>query len=199
MSIELRRHRAENRFRCRACATEFCAGCLSTPYHLGFTCDSFVDYKKARHCRYCNAQLTAENSHKKRNQPRGLEDVCTNEDCTLKRNNACGKVLECGHLCCGIKNENACTPCLEEECCTKRGETQNREDYCNICWVEDLASAPSIRLECGHYFHHACALKQIRNKWPTPRIIFNYLECPLCKQVAPTHFRTLSKMFFFFF
>ena len=33
------------RFRCRKCAdTEFCASCMHTPYHLGFTCDQFARY-----------------------------------------------------------------------------------------------------------------------------------------------------------
>ena len=27
-------------------------------------------------------------------------------------------------------------------------------DFCGICWVEDLCSAPTIMLPCGHAFHY---------------------------------------------
>ena len=47
-------HKERFRFRCRRCKdTEFCAGCRAVPYHLGFTCQSFVAYKASRQCRFC--------------------------------------------------------------------------------------------------------------------------------------------------
>ncbi len=58
LSIEARKHRDQYRIRCRRCAdTDFCAECLTTPYHLGFTCSSHEHFKIQRHCRFCGAQV----------------------------------------------------------------------------------------------------------------------------------------------
>jgi hypothetical protein len=80
--------------------------------------------------------------------------------------------------CKGIADEKICLPCLEEDCPIygilfndgvsvesesvdnplsdyATTKTQNvASDFCNICWIDDLASAPSILLPCGHVFHH---------------------------------------------
>jgi hypothetical protein len=51
-------HKERFRFRCRRCKdTEFCAGCRAVPYHLGFTCQSFVAYKASRQCRFCGSAV----------------------------------------------------------------------------------------------------------------------------------------------
>lgn len=73
------------------------------------------------------------------------------------------------------------------------------EDFCNMCWVEDLGrydsslsvtdpSAPCIHLACGHVFHFQCVLQTLKSRWPGPRITFNFSCCPLCKvPMAPAN------------
>lgn len=56
------------------------------------------------------------------------------------------------------------------------------DDYCNICFVESLHAAPSIRLKCGHVFHIKCVKTNVEKKWPGARITFGFLNCPLCKE-----------------
>ena len=56
------------------------------------------------------------------------------------------------------------------------------DDYCSICWIEGLGSAPAIRLACGHVFHYKCVVDKIKARWNGPRITFSFAECPLCKQ-----------------
>ena len=59
LSEDAARHRQTFRFRCRKCPdTEFCAKCLATPYHLGFTCEGFASYQAARKCRFCDKQVS---------------------------------------------------------------------------------------------------------------------------------------------
>jgi E3 ubiquitin-protein ligase MYCBP2 len=48
--------------------------------------------------------------------------------------------------------------------------------------VEDLGSAPSIMLDCGHVFHYNCVTKKLQQRWPAARITFGFCECPLCKK-----------------
>jgi len=48
--------------RCRKCHdTEFCAKCLHTPYHLGYTCEEYVSYQAARKCRFCDCKIALSN------------------------------------------------------------------------------------------------------------------------------------------
>ena len=59
LSQEARKHRDQYRVRCRRCPdTDFCAECLTTPYHLGFTCSAHEHFKMQRHCRFCGAQVS---------------------------------------------------------------------------------------------------------------------------------------------
>ena len=46
-------HYLENRFRCRNCTTIFCCQCLTSPYHLGYTCRGYLDSLHKCKCRYC--------------------------------------------------------------------------------------------------------------------------------------------------
>ena len=50
------------------------------------------------------------------------------------------------------------------------------EDYCGICWVEDLESAPCILLSCGHIFHYECVRAKLRARWPGARISFDFMQ-----------------------
>lgn len=91
---------------------------------------------------------------------------------------ACLSTTLCGHLCGGVRGEAQHLPCLKEDC-RPEGHT-NGEDYCNICWVEDLASQPSVDIGCGHIFHFKCITERISKGFPTPYISFSHIECPLC-------------------
>jgi len=104
--------------------------------------------------------------------------VCKSEESVDKSKQSCKKWNPCGHPCCGILDEQQCLPCLQ--CQDAQGE-QSAEDYCNICWVESLGSAPSIKLKCGHAFHYTCVKSKIKKRWPAARITFGFAECPLCK------------------
>eukprot|EP01112_Ceratiomyxa_fruticulosa_P021628 TRINITY_DN7680_c0_g1_i2.p1 TRINITY_DN7680_c0_g1~~TRINITY_DN7680_c0_g1_i2.p1 ORF type:complete len:879 (-),score=146.63 TRINITY_DN7680_c0_g1_i2:140-2776(-) len=209
LSPEALNHREEFRFRCRGCSTEFCSGCKIVPYHMGFTCESYKSYLVSRKCRFCASPIKSLNKANV-STPGGpahsnpaLIDICTNEECQAKMEFICKqRPKDCGHYCCGIAGESPCLPCLNSDCIQKSPSshkhshtqdpltqsqshslTQNSEDYCNICWVEDLGSAPCVRLDCGHVFHYSCIKQKLKKRWPTPRITFGFMECPLCKQV----------------
>ena len=73
-----------------------------------------------------------------------------------------------------------CPPCMHPDCA--RPSAPCEQDYCGICWVEDLASAPVIKLRCGHVFHYECVRRKIINRWSTPHISFGFLECSVCRE-----------------
>jgi E3 ubiquitin-protein ligase MYCBP2 len=117
--------------------------------------------------------------------------VCEEEECIEKAKIACAKRHpDCHHLCGGILHEEVCLPCLHEDCFEKSKEsgkygelTQEGSDYCNVCWVEEISSSPSIHLVCGHIFHYKCILDRIKKRWPGPTISFTFCECPLCNKL----------------
>lgn len=39
-----------------------------------------------------------------------------------------------------------------------------------------------MKLDCQHIFHLDCLLSILKKKWPGPRIVFNYLDCLMCKK-----------------
>jgi len=41
---------------------------------------------------------------------------------------------------------------------------------------------PTVQLNCKHLFHVECLTTRLRKRWTSPRIIFNFLECPECKE-----------------
>lgn len=171
------RHRCQYRLRCRACGTEFCAACRASPYHAGRLCSEWAAYAAAQHCRFCGAAVAAG------------ADVCAGAECAAKAQASCTARLACGHACCGIRGEHTHPPCLAEGCAAAAeaaaaGRTggQTGDDFCAICYVEELRAAPCVQLDCGHIFHHACVLQKIRARWPASRITFGFLECPLCKR-----------------
>jgi E3 ubiquitin-protein ligase MYCBP2 len=173
-------HREEHRFRCRSCATEFCAGCMVVPYHAGYTCEGYARYLKSKHCRFCAETLPAPTPADASGSSGAPNDVCKSEECVEKSKLSCKKYNPCGHPCGGVLDEQQCLPCLQ--CLgASSSSDQTADDFCNICWVESLGSAPSIRLKCGHIFHYTCIKSKLKKRWPAARITFGFSECPLCK------------------
>ncbi|KRX06473.1 hypothetical protein PPERSA_05086 [Pseudocohnilembus persalinus] len=162
-------------------------------------CDEEIDISKKQDLEQLNKTLSKNPpKRKKRNKKQQQEQeeeiklrlpkildmphICYNYDCQLKAQNACKKKLDCGHECYGIKGEIKCLQCLDDECAKKNKDEQTGNDYCNICFVEGLSAAPTIRSACGHLFHYHCMKKRLEVKWITPRIVFNYCYCPLCNK-----------------
>jgi E3 ubiquitin-protein ligase MYCBP2 len=175
-------HKERFRFRCRECTCEFCASCLSVPYHENYTCIQYKKFKEAKHCRFCGDQLTGSNSIiPKLLKAEALIDVCQKPDCKSRADKICTKQLPCKHYCGGVIREKTCLPCLNPDCRPK-DSGQTGEDYCNICWTEDLKSAPSIQLQCGHIFHYQCVDNQLTKRWHTTNISFGFCDCPLCSR-----------------
>jgi len=76
-------------------------------------------------------------------------------------------------------------PCIHPECAEKHPEAtlgQTTEDYCTICYVQGLGEKPCVQLDCKHIFHFDCIMQKLSNKWPGPRIVFNFLNCSSCKK-----------------
>eukprot|EP00657_Telonema_sp_P-1_P011761 TRINITY_DN7289_c0_g1_i1.p2 TRINITY_DN7289_c0_g1~~TRINITY_DN7289_c0_g1_i1.p2 ORF type:complete len:195 (+),score=50.13 TRINITY_DN7289_c0_g1_i1:166-750(+) len=114
-----------------------------------------------------------------------LAHVCDLSECRDYSSNGCLKQLACGHMCCGVVGEVECPPCLEVDCASE-SELPVRDDFCNMCWVADLGSAPCIVLGCGHVFHAHCIRGQLQKGYSGARITFGHLGCP---SVSYTHLR----------
>eukprot|EP00276_Gloeochaete_wittrockiana_P006640 CAMPEP_0184650452 /NCGR_PEP_ID=MMETSP0308-20130426/7975_1 /TAXON_ID=38269 /ORGANISM="Gloeochaete witrockiana, Strain SAG 46.84" /LENGTH=691 /DNA_ID=CAMNT_0027083973 /DNA_START=100 /DNA_END=2172 /DNA_ORIENTATION=+ len=179
LTAEAIRHREMHRFRCRVCNTDFCATCKATPYHLCYTCEQFEAYKSAKHCRYCNAALEPPANRGRR---KAETDSCQLAECESKRKLSCTRSLPCGHRCYGISHEQQHPPCLHLDCASRSRSslTQSGDDFCNICWTEGLCNAPCIILSCGHAFHFSCTSDRLKKRWTGVRIVFTFLNCPLC-------------------
>jgi len=177
LSPEAQAHLDQYRFRCRDCSTEFCSSCFRTPYHVGFTCSQFTEYLNGRRCRYCESSIN--DQERGLSGPRKFDDVCDEEECQEKMKDACVAVHPCGHPCGGVEGETHHLPCLHEDCV--KGGRQDESDFCNVCFVEGLGSAPCIQLECSHILHYRCALAKLRQRWPSARVTFGFRDCPICK------------------
>jgi len=64
LSVAAWKHYKQYRLRCNMCNTIFCANCKTSPYHMGYDCEGWVEYKNAKQCRYCSEQITYQNEHK---------------------------------------------------------------------------------------------------------------------------------------
>ena len=95
--------------------------------------------------------------------------VCRKGACRRKLPRCCLASLPCGHRCHGVRGERLlsaserCCLCLDPSCdeASSAGRRATQDDYCQICWVERLGSAPCSRLSCGHVFHYDCLLRRI--------------------------------------
>ena len=90
---------------------------------------------------------------------------------------ACGEELACGHNCGGCKGERDHLPCLEASC--RPSHKTTKTDACAIC-TSPLGDEPCIELECRHFLHANCIREQLRHRWSTQRITFNFMKCPSC-------------------
>lgn len=185
-------HFNQFRLRCRECQQDFCANCKISPYHLGMNCEQYIEYQKAKKCRFCQSSLLPGQFAPLSSYP-ALQNCCKNEVCIEIREMSCEKTLKCSHYCGGGRGELKCLPCLEEECIEKLSSndqktsitlipSQNKHDFCPICWVSQLGDEPSIQLiKCGHIVHLKCAQKVIQTRWNTAHIHFAFQNCPLCQ------------------
>lgn len=57
---------------------------------MGYTCESYANFKKAKHCRFCDEEIKVE---EKKNVPLALQDVCEEKDCKDKAAMSCEKIL----------------------------------------------------------------------------------------------------------
>eukprot|EP00471_Norrisiella_sphaerica_P013846 CAMPEP_0184494926 /NCGR_PEP_ID=MMETSP0113_2-20130426/29957_1 /TAXON_ID=91329 /ORGANISM="Norrisiella sphaerica, Strain BC52" /LENGTH=740 /DNA_ID=CAMNT_0026880887 /DNA_START=217 /DNA_END=2440 /DNA_ORIENTATION=- len=57
-------HYKKYRLRCKECSSIFCGSCKTSPYHMGHTCEGWIEYKNSKHCRFCSVQITNANMHK---------------------------------------------------------------------------------------------------------------------------------------
>ncbi|XP_045202849.2 E3 ubiquitin-protein ligase MYCBP2-like isoform X2 [Mercenaria mercenaria] len=108
-----------------------------------------------------------------------------------RKNNSCRKVHVCGHQCGGFLDEPVCPPCMQTGCAS-RMEGQGGNDDCTICYTDPLSAAPVIELKCGHLYHLHCVKRVLESKWVGPRITFNFILCPLCKE--PINHSKLSEL-----
>ncbi|CAD6193419.1 unnamed protein product [Caenorhabditis auriculariae] len=122
-------------------------------------------------CRFCGNAVDSEFQN--------LEGTCNHEDCLSYAQHACLKTLPCTHMCGGIKGETECLNCLH---CNSQGANQDGDDVCVVCFTERLGAAPCVRLRCGHLFHFHCMRSVLLRRWNGPRILFRFINCPLCNQ-----------------
>ncbi|CDW76424.1 e3 ubiquitin-protein ligase [Stylonychia lemnae] len=158
--------------------------CNQEPYHIGKTCEEFEKFKFSSKCRYCFEQLT----YPSVSPLPAFQEVCRKEECKEMMEKSCDKINEdCKHPCCGFKDEVNCPPCLKEDC-VKKDPSKTLDctgnDYCTICYVEQLDSKQCIQLECKHIFHLDCTIQRVKLRWEGSinGINFNYLQCPSCKK-----------------
>lgn len=131
-------------------------------------------------CRFCDRKLAAEEVASA--ELSGLANVCGDGLCAEKAGQCCTKQhVGCGHACGGVAGEEICLPCLQG-CDATVAHFSDMDDFCQVCWTESLAAAPSIRLGCGHVVHHTCAKELIAHRWNGPVISFSpWSQCPSCK------------------
>ncbi|CAG9534611.1 unnamed protein product [Cercopithifilaria johnstoni] len=136
---------------------------ISDVSNLAQTDDSYV-------CRFCTAPLRPDQL---------IDGLCDHEECRHFATFACQRQLPCGHICGGICDEEVCLPCMQ---CRKPDIKQDADDLCAICFTDRLGGAPCIQLACNHVFHYRCARTVLEKRWNGPRIVFRFMQCPLCKK-----------------
>ena len=155
-------------------------------------CKAVVNFRQeptASSCRFCGMRVPIDRKTPYTPDSPGLALVCEDELCLERAKLNCTRTHPCGHPCGGVRGEKQCLPCLRH--CNPPTEgpplTQDHELDCAICYTEPLGAAPTIRLKCGHCFHHECAQRILTSRWPNARITFNFMLCPLCKDTQIAH------------
>jgi E3 ubiquitin-protein ligase MYCBP2 len=176
-------HYLQHRVCCRSCNKSFCRSCSIMPYHSGFDCDLYQTYLHAKKCRFCATALMPGEIAPELSggTPPALRNVCNSDCCLAKRKLSCGKMLDCGHECFGAFAEAHCMSCIRAECVGRKPYvTQLPDDYCNICFTEELDEAPCIELDCGHIFHYECIQRRLESGNDEAAVNFAFVKCPLC-------------------
>ncbi|CAD5232657.1 unnamed protein product [Bursaphelenchus xylophilus] len=124
---------------------------------------------KGAKCRFCQNPLKPDETK---------TGVCGYNECQDMLKDACMKILPCGHWCPGISGEKECLPCFT---CPSSDSKQDSDDLCVICFTDRLGGAPCVKLSCGHSFHYQCVKTILEKRWHGPRILFRFMQCPLCK------------------
>ncbi|EJW84961.1 hypothetical protein WUBG_04127 [Wuchereria bancrofti] len=141
----------------------------SVPYHRISEMPNLAEAHDNSTCRFCNAPLC----------PDQIDGLCNYEECRHFATFACQQQLPCGHICGGIRDEEVCLPCIQ---CRKPDIKQDADDLCVICFTDRLGGAPCIQLACDHIFHYRCVRTVLEKRWNGPRIVFRFMQCPLCKK-----------------
>ena len=88
-----------NMIECGKCSHEFCNKCQTTPYHIGFTCEQYKEYKRNIKCRVC---LKAFKKKQTISEAEAFYDICNNNVCMKYIEKACPNINKpCLHPCNG--------------------------------------------------------------------------------------------------
>lgn len=195
VGTEPMKHYLANRIRCRTkgCFTDFCASCLESPYHTGYNCVEYQEYRESKKCRFCQYPVT-EKTRLDSKEP-AFANVCNRPECVGKSKYSCTKKLKCSHFCCGIADSTICPPCLDPCCDQREKNAPKYDDVCVICYNE-LGNAPYLVLSCIHSFHYVCFDARLKAGPSGSRIDFDFTRCPLCKsRAAHADFAVLIKSY----
>eukprot|EP00347_Sterkiella_histriomuscorum_P005211 403357469 len=172
-----------NKIECEQCRMSHCFKCKHEPYHLGFTCEDFQEWKKLRKCRFCQAIFGDKQQELKKDLAFDL--VCNQMECIKLMEKSCAKVHpDCNHFCGGTSTETTCLPCLDPFCVVRYDDSRtfgvHSEEYCMICYTDLLGQAPVLQLNCKHLFHQHCIDTLLTKDHKGSRIAFGHLDCPSC-------------------
>lgn len=198
LTEECIKHYTEHRFRCQRCESIFCSSCKRIPYHLGYTCDGFINAMHSLKCRWCKESIE-EDALASNGPPKDPNRIvcskCVDKDkqCMNKIHSVCGHPAIWHHS----MTTRKIPDCIQKPCVEARKNDKSSaeespsssneitaEDFCSICWTEELGESPCLKLNCGHIFHFDCVKKKLKNRWePGGPVSLSFLECPLCKSV----------------
>ena len=182
ISEEAKNHRSSFRFRCRECSLEFCSKCGESPYHLGYTCDSFRQFLDGVKCRFCDDPLEYYSIHDREvaiHNKREVTDYCA--DCASYALKCFSFYYDgCLHTKTASNTMVNDPGCINPLCLVGSGQTD--EDDCVICY-SPIKSQPWVRSStCNHIFHDSCIRRRATEKGPS-YISFTKLECPICGEL----------------
>ena len=187
LNTSAREHYTKYRFRCPRCESIFCSSCKIIPYHLGFTCTEFDEAIKSLKCRWCKEKIVGETiatSGPPKDPQRMFCGKCKDKEsaCLSKTHADCGHPSIWHHSMPERMPECIHPTCVEKKSGNESSQKTTLEDFCAICWVEELSYSPCLKLNCGHIFHAECVKNKLKHRWtPGGAVSLSFLECPLCK------------------